>query len=141
MTNLVVEFQYLEGLTLEITPKVTLTLLRLQNWQSKQYIQQGELEAAFRQLEKTLDLQPNYADGLYNAGIIGFQVEQLRKTSDRNGGSPASSRMSRTPFLQQTRWREYLNRFLQIQPDHRYAWVAKRLLEGEGLPAQVSLAL
>ena len=132
----------LEELDFEMTPKIVLTLIRLRNWQCKEYVKQGRLRAALEQLEYLLKLQPYYADALYNAGVIAFQIENQRQSeAGEVSVTVPSTLLQAANQMNEAKWRGYLKRLLAIQPDHPHARIAKQLLDGEGLSGQVPLAL
>ncbi len=132
----------LGNIDLEMTPKVALALVRLRNWQCREFIKEGRLQDALQQLKSLLVLQPLYADALYNAGVIAFQVEQQRLSNRNEKSTAAMTSMNAVANqINESQWRNYLNRFLKIQPDHRHAQIARQLLEGKGLSGQVPLAL
>jgi tetratricopeptide (TPR) repeat protein len=134
--------EHLGNLDLEMTPKISLALVRLRNWQCKEYIKQGRLQDALQQLKYLLELQPLYADALYNAGVIAYQVESQRLSKNDQKSSRLSPRMGNlAEQINESQWRNYLIRLLKIQPDHRHAHIARQLLEGKGLSGQVPLAL
>lgn len=133
----------MEELDFEMTPKIVFTLLQLRNWQCKEFIKKGRLTDALKQLELALELEPLYADALYNAGVLAYQVERQRRAADNSESSSnlPSSILELSDRLNEAKWRRYLERLLKVQPDHRHADIAKQLLEGKGLSGQVPLAL
>lgn len=125
----------------EYTPRVNIALFQLRNWKAEQQIQKGKYREALNELEANLRNNPNYVDGLYNAGVLAYQVEMLEKTAQKPYGSPSSTPWRQDLIGAGTNWRSYLERFLKLAPDHRHAWIAKQVLDGRGLPPNVTLAL
>ncbi len=110
-------------------------LFKLRNRKAKELIGNGKFKKALSYLEANLMRYPTYADGLYNAGVIAYQVELMERR--KNPGAYSSDN-----FLNPGgKSRFYLERFLKLAPNHRHAWVAKQILEGGGMPPHVTLAL
>lgn len=136
-----------------ITTRINLVLTQLRNWKSKQLLQKGEFKEALKLLEKTLQLRPNYADGLYHAGIIAYLIAKMQASESSpdnpQGEDNADSPLSDTSpdqdlsviFQQDSGeiWQTYMLKFLAVAPDHKYAWVAKQLLKNQGLPSPIPM--
>jgi tetratricopeptide (TPR) repeat protein len=124
-----------------ITIRASLALLNLRNWKCKELVKEGKYQDALAQLELTLKDQPTYVDGLYNAGILGYQVEVLRKQKKEMDALDPLQSAGLSLLQQPPDWRNDLRAFLQLAPDHRHAWVARQLLEGKTPPVNVPLIL
>ena len=119
------------------TPNANLALFQLRRWKAKQLIEKKQFREAMTLLETIVRNNPMYTDGLYNAGIIGYYIESQKEANsilEKHAGM-------RDLFENQFNWRAYLHRLLKIDPDYRYAWVAKQILDGKGIPPNVTLAL
>ncbi|MDY6973558.1 MAG: hypothetical protein SV775_14715 [Thermodesulfobacteriota bacterium] len=133
--------------------RVSLVIFHLRNWKAKQLIIKGNLREALNLLEAALVQRPDYADGYFNAGILGYQV-RLIEQAERESGDPEAMWKSPTTKMytgkgfiskfegkKEIDWRNHLEVFLGLAPDHRYAHVARQVLEGKGLPETVPLIL
>jgi tetratricopeptide (TPR) repeat protein len=129
----------LERVEGRVTVPVEHTLLSLRKWKTKELINRGKYQDAMVVLEKILSARPTYDEALYNAGIIAYQVEILRKEKKQGSALGSSLEGSLSLSKDLTNWRNYLKRFLELAPDHRHAWVARQLLEGKEPPSKVPL--
>jgi hypothetical protein len=121
--------------------RVNLVLLQLRNWKCKQLVMQGKLREGLELIEATLRQQPLYVDGLYNAGILGYQMEALEIEKEEKNYPLIISRLQSIAKDNDPKWKDHLRLFLVLSHDHRYAWIAKQVLDGGGLPPNVPLAL
>jgi hypothetical protein len=90
-------------------------ILQLRRRKVRQLIEKGELKAALDVLEKTLSKLPEHFNSLYNAGIIGYMLENNNKNK----------------HIENNRWRFYLEKVIHMAQDRQASQIAKMLLEGK----------
>jgi len=130
----------LEKVAYELTTRANLALLNLRNWKCRELVKKGRYRDALAQLETTFKYQPVYVDGLYNAGVLGYQVELVRKQKNKGAGSESAVEKRIGLRKGSALWKRNLRLFLKLAPNHRHAGVARLLLEGKRrLPAMCRL--
>ncbi|MDY6971175.1 MAG: hypothetical protein SV775_02485 [Thermodesulfobacteriota bacterium] len=114
-------------------------LVELRNWKAEQYFRRGEYGKALNLIEKTLAAIPTHLSGLYNAGIIGYMIENHPPTkrieSERELMGVSKGKRS----LGGADWRSYLDLFLKLSPDNEQTQVARQVLDGKGLTLESPL--
>ncbi len=125
----------------QFTPSVNTKLFQLRNWKAKQLVQKGHISSALKMIEKNLSNNPTYLEGLYNAGILSYYLEALSNNSRKKENFNARTLPQFNTEIGSKKWREYLERFLHLAPHHRFAEIAKGLLQGKILEGNVQLAL
>lgn len=117
-------------------PRTNFALLYLTNYKVKQLVGKNDLEAALKLMEAMLRHQPDYEDFLFNAGVIGYLVEKHAPANPNAGLMPQMELLS-----SKTDWQRHFMRLLKLNPNHRYADLIRRVLNGEDLPKQTPLIL
>ena len=129
--------------------RANMALTELRNWKAKKFFENGQLKKALKWVKVALLVDPNYADGLYNAGIMGYMIEEMEKSGKQVNSlnHPKNTETSLghsdpTGILHDndsTNWKKYLERFIKLAPSHEKASIVRQVLGGKGLPKKVPL--
>ena len=116
-------------------------LTKLLNWKAKQYVQNREYYKALSLIKTMVRIYPDYVNGLYNAGILGYWIRNKERNKKNVNGSEYPGSESDSLGNNTSNWRNYLERFLLLVPDHPQARIAGRILEGKEPPSKIPLIL
>ena len=115
-------------------------LIKLRNWKAKQFVQKGEYAKAMNLFKATLKVIPQHKTTLYNAGIIGYMLDDQKKSGMLQQKNQGHEIMVKTGEGKTTNRHNYLERFLALAPEHPCAKIAKQVISGHGLPKEVPIA-
>ena len=124
-----------------LTLRTNMTLTKLLNWKAKQFVRNREYRSALSLIEWILGADPNYANGLFNAGMLSYQVVNFENAGKPGDGPENSGVVDKEHKKDAPKWKDYFERFLKAAPNHERAPIVRQALEGKGLPPRVKLML